>query len=103
MKITKVKIKKFENVENSNVKGIAEVTLDGCFVVKDIRIVEKPEKMVVAMPSKTIFVKGETEGETVKKHKDLAHPIDEETRAYFNNAILGAFERTEGTEYEENL
>ena len=44
MKITKVQGRKFDK-PNSNVKGVVEVTLDDCFVVKDIRIIEKPEKI----------------------------------------------------------
>ena len=102
MKITKVRIRKLEK-ENSNVKALAEVTLDNCFVVKEIRIVEKPEKMVVAMPSKTVYAKGESEYESVKKHKDLAHPINQETREMFNNVILGVYERADSLEYEEEL
>lgn len=101
MKITKVSVRKFEN-ETGNVKGIAEVTLNDCFVVKDIRIVEKPEKIVVAMPSKTISYKtGDVYDDIAKKHKDLAHPINQETRKIFNDAILGAYERATLGEYEE--
>lgn len=103
MKITKVRVKKFEN-ENTSVKGLVEITLDNCFVVKDIRIIEKPEKMVVAMPSKAVFNKNfEDDNETVRKHKDLAHPINQETRKIFNDTILGVYERATDAEYEENL
>lgn len=103
MKITKVRVKKFEN-ENANVKGLVEVTLDNCFVIKDIRIIEKPEKMVVAMPSKAVITKNmDDETETVRKHKDLAHPINQETRKIFNDTILGVYERATEMDYEENL
>lgn len=101
MKITKVRVRKFEN-EGSVVRGLAEVTLNKCFVIKDIRIIEKPEKMVVQMPSKTVLSKDEM-GENQRKHKDLAHPINQETREIFNNTILGAFERAPIGDYEEDL
>ena len=42
MKITKVQGRKFEK-PTSNVRGVVEITIDDCFVVKDIRIIEKPE------------------------------------------------------------
>ncbi len=101
MRITRVNVKKFDNPEAA-VKGVAEVTLNNCFVVKDIRIIEKPEKMVVAMPSKSYVAKNVEEGEEgVRKHKDLAHPINAETRKIFNDIILAVFERATDSEYEE--
>ena len=102
MKITKVQGKKFNN-ENSNVKGLVEVTLDKCFVIKDIRIIQKPDKMVVAMPSKVVNGRNEdgTINEDVRVHKDLAHPINRETREIFNSTILGAYERAKTPIFEE--
>lgn len=102
MKITKVCVKKFEN-DNTNVKGIAEVTLNKCFVINDIRIIEKPEKVVIAMPSKLVVTKDFTTGEEIRKHKDQAHPINKETRQVFNDAILGAYERATSNDYEEEV
>ena len=81
MKITKVQGRKFDK-PTSNVKAIVEVTLDDCFVVKDIRIIEKPEKMVVAMPSRVVIGKNDdgTLNPELKIHVDQAHPINKETR-----------------------
>lgn len=104
MKITKVQGKKIDN-ENSNVKGLVEVTLDNCFVIKDIRIRKRPDKMIVEMPSKVVNGRNEdgTINETVKVHKDLAHPINRETREMFNSVILGAYERAEDTIFVEEF
>ncbi len=104
MKITKVQGRKFDK-PNSNVKGVVEVTLDDCFVVKDIRIIEKPEKMVVAMPSKVVSGRNEdgTINEDVKVHVDQAHPINKETREMFNEVILGAYERATTTDFKEEF
>ncbi len=106
MKITRVQVRKFDN-DNSNVKGVAEVTLNKCFVIKDIRIVQKPEKIVVAMPSKAVVSKEFMEnGEVKRKHKDLAHPLNQETRKIFNDTILGVYERANtnsDTDYTEDL
>ena len=104
MKITKVQGKKIDK-ENSNVKGLVEVTLDNCFVIKDIRIRQRPDKMIVEMPSKVVNGRNEdgTNNETVKVHKDLAHPINRETREMFNSVILGAYERAEDTVFVEEF
>ena len=104
MKITKVQGRKFDR-PTSNVKGIVEVTLDDCFVVKDIRIIEKPEKMVVAMPSRVVIGKNEdgTLNPELKVHVDQAHPINKETREMFNEVILGAYERAKTDEILEEL
>ncbi len=105
MKITHVRVRKVDNSE-SNVKAIAEVRLDDCFVIKEIRIRQKPDKMVVAMPSRMITVVDHENGDETKKiHKDLAHPINQETREMFNDAILGVYERAPEDEevYEEDL
>ena len=104
MKITKVQGKKIDK-ENSNVKGLVEVTLDNCFVIKDIRIRQRPDKMIVEMPSKVVNGRNEdgTINEAVKVHKDLAHPINRETREMFNSVILGAYERAEDTVFVEEF
>lgn len=104
MKITKVQGRKF-NKPTSNVKGIVEVTLDDCFVVKDIRIIEKPEKMVVAMPSRVVIGKNEdgTLNPELKVHVDQAHPINKETREMFNEVILGAYENAKTDEILEEF
>jgi stage V sporulation protein G len=104
MKITKVQGRKFDR-PNSNVKGVVEVTLDDCFVVKDIRIIEKPEKMVVAMPSRVVAGRNEdgTINEEIKVHIDQAHPINKETREMFNETILGAYERATTSEFSEEF
>ena len=100
MKITKVQGKKFENA-GSNVKGLVEVTLDNCFVVKDIRIIEKPEKMIVAMPSKKVNSHNEdgSINTELKVNKDVAHPINSETREMFNKTILDAYNNADSSTF----
>ena len=104
MKITKVQGRKFEK-PTSNVRGVVEITIDDCFVVKDIRIIEKPEKMVVAMPSKVVPGRNEdgTINPEIKVHIDQAHPINKETRDMINSIILGAYERAKTDEFVEEF
>ena len=81
MKITSVTVHKIEK-ENSRMKGIAVVTLDDCFVVKGIRVIDGDNGLFIAMPSKTT-----ANGE----HTDIAHPINKETRKMFEDAIIEAY------------
>ncbi len=86
MKITKVTVKKEESKENSRLVGYAVVELDDMFVVRDIRIINGEKGLFVAMPSR----KG-SDG----KYKDICHPINQESRAIFTDAILNEFNSVE--------
>ena len=83
MKITNVVV---EKKEKDRMKAIATVTLDDCFVVKGIRILEGDNGLFIAMPSKD-FVKVDEDGNEIKIHRDQAHPINKETRKMFEDAI----------------
>lgn len=85
MKITSVTVKKIDK-ENSRMKGIASVLLDDAFVVYDIRIIEGDNGLFIAMPSRQTSTGG---------YKDIAHPINTETREMFVKAILDAYEKAE--------
>ena len=78
MKITNVRVRVVEK-ENSKMRGFASVTLDDMFAVHDIRILEGDNGLFLAMPSKQI-----APGE----YKDIAHPINQEARQMFSDAIL---------------
>lgn len=85
MKITSVTVRK-EEKENSRMKGKASVTLDECFVIHDIRIIEGEEGLFIAMPSRQ-----KANGE----YRDVAHPINKETRTMFEEAIFEAYKNAE--------
>lgn len=85
MKITSVNVRKIEK-EGSRMKGIASVLLDDCFAVHDIRIIEGDKGLFIAMPSKKT-----NSGE----YRDVAHPINPEVRAMFEEAILKAYDEAE--------
>ena len=93
MEITSVKVHKTER-EGSRMKGYATVTLDDCFVVRNIRIIEGDEKLFIAMPSKKIKSTGE--------HKDIAHPINPATREKIQKAILEVYNNTPEPEAKED-
>ena len=82
-KVTSVKTQKLES-ENSKLLGLARIVLDDCFVIGDIRIIQgKPERgMFVAFPSRK-----QQSGD----FKDICHPLNAETRKYFEDIILAEF------------
>ncbi len=80
MKVTDVRIMKI-NSENK-LRGMASITLDNDFVVNDIKILEAQNKWFIAMPSRKT-----PNGE----YKDIAHPINKETRKKIEEAILDKY------------
>lgn len=85
MKITSVNVRKIEK-EGSRMKGIASVLLDDSFAVHDIRIIEGEKGSFIAMPSKKTPAGG---------YRDIAHPINPEVRAMFEETILKAYDEAE--------
>jgi len=82
MLITEVRVKRVDG-ENRLV-GIAAVTFDASFVVHELRVIEGRNGLFVAMPSRKM-----PSGE----FKDVAHPINSETRQMIENAVLEAFNK----------
>lgn len=85
MKITSVNVRKIDK-EGSRMKGIASVLLDDSFAVHDIRIIDGDNGLFIAMPSRKTATGG---------YRDVAHPINPEVRAMFEEAILDAYEKAE--------
>ena len=90
MQITDVRLRKV-NSEN-RMKAVASVTFDNEFVIHDIKVIESQNGLFIAMPSRKT-----PNGE----FKDIAHPINAETREKIQNAILEAYEAPE-TETESD-
>lgn len=81
MKITETNVRKiFENDEP--MKAVVSITIDDCFAVHDIKVIEGQNGIFVAMPSKQM-----NDG----KFRDVAHPINQETRSMIKEAVLGAY------------
>jgi len=85
LKITSVNVRKVEKDE-SRMKGIASVVVDDCFAIHDIRIIEGDKGLFTAMPSRKTATGG---------YRDIAHPINPETRAMFDEAILEEYKKAE--------
>ena len=91
MKITDVDVHIVKR-ENSKMRAYVTVTIDGLFVVHDIRILEGSNGLFLAMPSKEI-----APGE----HRDIAHPISADARKIFEDAIYPVYEQELAKSEEE--
>lgn len=80
MTVTDVRIRKIN--QDQKMKAIVSVTFNNQFVVHDIRVIEGPNGLFVAMPSKRIPAGG---------FRDIAHPINPETRRQLQQAVLSAY------------
>ena len=81
MQITDVRIRKIS--KEGKMKAIVSITLDGEFVVHDIKVIEGEKGLFIAMPSRRAG-----DGE----YRDIAHPINSQTWEMIQNIILERYE-----------
>ncbi len=81
MEITQVKV---FPVEEERLKAYVSIVLDDCFLVSDLKVIQGPNGVFVSMPSKR-----KKNGE----FKDVAHPLNRETRERMERRILTEYER----------
>ena len=115
MEVTEVRISLREG-EGKKLKAYATVTFDNAFVVRNIKVIEGNNGLFVAMPARKArqfcprcgkkvdvgskycphcgaqlpFVQKDTAGKQAM-HQDIAHPINQEFRAYLQKKILDAY------------
>ena len=82
MRITDVRVRKM--TQDSKMKAIVSITIDDEFVVHDIKVFEGEKGLFIAMPSKKA-----SDGE----YRDIAHPINSETRDRIQRIILESYEK----------
>lgn len=81
MKVTNVRIKLVNT--DGRLKAVGSITINDSFVVHDVRVLEGEKGMFVAMPSKKM---------PNGMFRDIAHPINTETRTMIDKAVLEAYE-----------
>ena len=84
MNITDVRVRLIKR-DDSKFCAVASIIIDDCFVIHDIKIIEGAEGNFIAMPSRKT-----PDGE----YKDIAHPINTETRELIKDRILEAYDKT---------
>jgi stage V sporulation protein G len=77
MQITDVRIRKIE--KEGKMKAVVSITIENEFVVHDIKVIEGEKGLFIAMPSRKAG-----DGE----YRDIAHPINSETRENLQKLIL---------------
>ena len=81
MNITDVRVRLAKSA-NGKLKAVASITIDACFAVHDIKIIDGDNGPFIAMPSRKT-----PEGE----FKDIAHPINPDARAMISELVLKAY------------
>jgi len=89
VEVTDVRLRRV-NTEG-RMRAIASITLDQEFVVHDIRVIDGNNGLFVAMPSKRT-----PDGE----FRDIAHPINSNTRNKIQEAVLEAYRLSGENEVE---
>ena len=82
MQITDVRIRKVD--KEGKMRAVASITIDDVFVVHDIKVIEGVKGLFIAMPSRKA-----SDGE----FRDIAHPINSQTREELQRLILEAYEK----------
>jgi stage V sporulation protein G len=116
VEVTEVRIKLVEDPEHHRLKAFCSVTIDGCFVIRDIKVVEGARGLMVAMPSRKKTAHCPRCGAKVAvtaqycehcglrlehfdgpgrggdSYVDIAHPITPRCRERLERRILSAYE-----------
>ena len=88
MNITEVRIRMVKKDEGK-LKAVASITIEDCFVVHDIKIIDGNDGNFIAMPSKKT-----PDGE----YKDIVHPLNNATRDRLSTLILAEFEKAKAAQ-----
>lgn len=82
MNITDVRVRKM--TKEGKMKAVVSITIDDEFVVHDIKVIDGEKGLFIAMPSRKA-----TDGE----YRDIAHPINSDTRDKIQKIILESYEK----------
>lgn len=81
MEISDIRIRKI--YEETRLKALVSVTLSGELAIHDIKVIQGPQRLFVAMPSR----KDEN-----GMYRDIIHPITQKVREQLETAVLAAYE-----------
>ena len=71
-------------VDREKLKAFATITIDDCFVVRDLKVIQGENGLFVAMPSRRM-----KDG----SFKDMAHPLNDVTRKMIEHRVLDEYSR----------
>ncbi len=81
MEITEVRV---IPVNEDKLRAYVTITLDDCFVIRDLKVIHGTSGLFIAMPSKK-----RRDG----TYRDVAHPLNRETREWMEQIILAEYDR----------
>ena len=90
MQITDIRVRKV--TKESKMKAVVSITIDGVFVIHDIKVIDGDNGPFIAMPSRKA-----SDGE----YRDIAHPINSETREMMQKLIIERYEAVLAEETEQ--
>ena len=90
MKITDVRVRKV--TKEGKMRAVVSITIDDVFVVHDIKVIEGEKGLFIAMPSRKA-----SDGE----YRDIAHPINSETRDKIQSLILEKYQEVASESEDE--
>ncbi len=89
MEITQIKV---FPVDEEKLKAFVSVVFDECFMVNDIKVIQGRDGLFISMPSRR---------KRNGKFKDVAHPLNNETRRMIEEQVLDEYDRAlEGRDAE---
>ncbi len=81
MLITEVKV---FPVDEEKLRAFVSIVFDNCFMVNDIKVIQGRDGLFISMPSRK---------KRNGKFKDVAHPLNNETRKMLEDQILSEYDR----------
>ena len=90
MQITDVRVRKV--TKEGKMRAVVSITIDDVFVVHDIKVIEGEKGLFIAMPSRKA-----ADGE----YRDIAHPINSETRDKIQSLILEKYQEVASESEDE--
>jgi stage V sporulation protein G len=81
MEITEIKV---FPVSEEKLKAFVSVVFDQCFMVNDIKVIQGRDGLFISMPSRR---------KRNGKFKDVAHPLNNETRQMIETQVLEEYDR----------
>jgi stage V sporulation protein G len=84
MEITEVRV---FPVDEEKLKAYASIVLDACFIINDLKIIEGKRGLFISMPSRRRKRGG---------YRDVAHPLNNETRRMIEECVLAEYQRVLG-------
>ena len=114
VEVTEVRLSR-RNSKDGKLKAFATITFDNQFVIRDLKIIDGKKGYFVAMPSKKVYDSCQKCGkknpirnnycgkcgvklnprkvDRREEHRDIAHPINSQTRDYIQEAVVGEYKK----------